>query len=375
MAYGKKNKIKMNWSDYNVGLLGESGAGKTTIINEICLKTLGEDGYLFAECGHEDGADAIAGIPYINCPSWSEEYDELNNSVGFIDLVDDIIENKDEEYPELKILVIDTYDELRNIVKPEVIRMYNKETDKKITSIKSAYGGYNAGEDKVDEIILDKLWELKKVGVNFIIIGHTKLKEIVNPENGETFMKLTSDMSPSTFGKIKNKLHFLGVLYIDRSFKTVRVKDKAKKFATDEKRRISFRDDDYSVDSKSRFADIIDEIPFDPDAFIKAMNDAIEAEAKKGKTSIEDLKKEQEETAEKKAKAATEYSKNQKVNKVDVEANEDIVVEIKSLFDDATAEQKKSVKEIMAENGLKNFKDVSDVPTRVLQSILDALKA
>jgi hypothetical protein len=253
--------------------------------------------------------------------------------------------------------------------------MYNKETDKKITSIKSAYGGYNAGEDKVDEIILDKLWELKKVGVNFIIIGHTKLKEIVNPENGETFMKLTSDMSPSTFGKIKNKLHFLGVLYIDRSFKTVRVKDKAKKFATDEKRRISFRDDDYSVDSKSRFADIIDEIPFDPDAFIKAMNDAIEAEAKKGKTSIEDLKKEQEEAAEKKAKAATEYSKNQKVNKVDAEANEDIVSEIKSLFDDATADQKKSVKEIMAENGLKNFKDVSDVPTRVLQSILDALKA
>ena len=35
----------------------------------------------------------------------------------------------------------------------------------------------------------------------------------------------------------------------------------------------------------------------------------------------------------------------------------------------------REIKEIMAENGLKNFKDVSDVPTRVLQSILDALKA
>lgn len=45
-----------------------------------------------------------------------------------------------------------------------------------------------------------------------------------------------------------------------------------------ENRVISFRDNNYSVDSKSRFADIVDKIPFDVDAFIKAMQDAILAE-------------------------------------------------------------------------------------------------
>ena len=57
MAYGKKNKVKIDPFSYNIGLLGEPGIGKTTIIKEMCEKNLGEDGYLFVECGKEDGAD------------------------------------------------------------------------------------------------------------------------------------------------------------------------------------------------------------------------------------------------------------------------------------------------------------------------------
>ena len=375
MAYGRKNKVELDWWKYNLGLLGESGAGKTTIINEICKKSLGEDGYIFVECGKEDGADAISDLPYINCPAWREDYDELNNSVGFVELIDDIMENKDSEYPNLKVLIIDTYDQLRKIVEPEIIRLHNKSHDKKVNSIKAAFGGYNAGSDMADEMVLDMLWGLKKVGVHFIIIGHTKLKEISSPDTGDTFLKLTSDMPVGSFNNIKNKLHFLGVLYIDREYKKKKVKDEEKNFVVSESRRISFRDDNYALDSKSRFAEIIDEIPFDSDALIKAMSDAILAEAKKGTTSIKELQKEQKSEEEKRSKAATEYSKNQRENKIDVELNEDLVAEIKTLFNDADNDTKKSVKDVMAENNMKTFKDVSGVPTRVLQSILDILKS
>ena len=41
-----------------------------------------------------------------------------------------------------------------------------------------------------------------------------------------------------------------------------------------------------------KIADIVDEIPLNADALIKALSDAIEAEAKKGSKSIEELKKE-----------------------------------------------------------------------------------
>ena len=71
MGYGKKNTIKIDPLSYNIGLIGESGIGKTTIIKEMCEKLVGEDGYRFLECGKEDGADGINGINYLNCPEWS----------------------------------------------------------------------------------------------------------------------------------------------------------------------------------------------------------------------------------------------------------------------------------------------------------------
>ena len=125
----------------------------------------------------EDGADSIDGINYLNCPEWSMDYEEDTNSIGFEDFIDDVVDNKVSEYPYLKTVIIDTYDQLLEIAKPEVIRMHNAENpEKPVKSIKAAFGGYMAGEDKASEIVLDKLWSLKRVGVHFIIIGHVKQK-------------------------------------------------------------------------------------------------------------------------------------------------------------------------------------------------------
>ena len=41
MAFGKKNVIKIDPLSYNIGLIGESGIGKTTIIKEMCEKLAG----------------------------------------------------------------------------------------------------------------------------------------------------------------------------------------------------------------------------------------------------------------------------------------------------------------------------------------------
>lgn len=71
---------------------------------------------------------------------------------------------------------------------------------------------------------------------------------------------------------------------------------------TSESRKITFRDDSYSIDSKSRFADIVPEIEFSSDALIKALTDAIKAEASKGSKSVDELKKEQDSAAEKELK-------------------------------------------------------------------------
>ena len=187
-------------------------------------------------------------------------------------------------------------------------------------------------------------------------------------------------MSQRYFNALKTKLHFLGVAYIDREIvkqktgkkNVVTKEEEVKGKIMSESRRISFRDDNYSVDSKSRFADIVDEIPLDADAFINALKDAILAEHSKGEKSVEQSEKELKESRKKQEKALAEKQKAEASTKIDEERNEELLVVIKNRFPDASAGTKKAVKEIMEANGFANFKDL-EVPTAALEEIVKVL--
>lgn len=337
MKFGRKNEIKINPLAYNFMLIGESGIGKTTIIKEYCEKLAGSDGYMFLETGREDGQDAIEGINYVTCDEWDGDYDETLNTMGFATFIDDVVENKASDWPDLKVVVIDTLDELFSIAEPEVIRMHNKENpNKRVKSIKAAFGGFMAGEDKAIEIVEEKLWSLKKVGVSFVIIGHTKTRNQTDPITGEDYMQLTTNMSQRYFNALKTKVHFLGVASIDREI--VKEKTGKKNVVTGqietkgvvkgETRRITFRDDNYVVDSKSRFADIVPEIPFDSDALIQALTDAIKSEQSKSGVSLDAAKKKQakqEKELEKRVAEQEEQAKSQA-------AVDDVVAQIVDFF-------------------------------------------
>lgn len=303
MKFGKKNEVRINPLAYNLALIGESGIGKTTVIKQYVEKLAGDEGYVFLEIGKEDGADAIHGINYLNCPEWDMDYDEDSNSIGFSTFVDDVVENRATDWKDLKVVVVDTYDELFAIAEPEVIAMHNKENPtKRVKSIKAAFGGFQAGEEKAIEIVLDRLWALKKVGVSFIVIGHTKTRNVTDPITGEDYMQLTTNMSQKYFNAIKTKVHFLGVASIDREIikektgkKNVVTGQEIKKgVIKGETRKITFRDDNFVIDSKSRFANIVESIPLDADALIKAITDAIAAEQKASGIPLEVAKANQD---------------------------------------------------------------------------------
>ena len=88
-----------------------------------------------------------------------------------------------------------------------------------------------------------------------------------------------------------------------------------KSFVKEEKRKIKFRDDNYAIDSGSRFADIIPEINLDPDEFIKALTDAILAEQSKSGKTVEETRREQEELKAKEAKRIAERESEEKRKK------------------------------------------------------------
>lgn len=329
MAFGKKNQVSLDILSYNTMLIGEPKCGKTTLIKEVCEKLAGEDGYLFLEVGVERGADSIQNINYINCPEWSMDYDEFSNSAGFSDVCEDIIENKSTEYPNLKVVVFDTLDQIIPLIEEEALRLWNKECretghpEKMTKATNAGWGGFGKNDKKAISIILDIMSRLRNVGVSTIIIGHCKTKEISDAVTGETYQILTSDQQQNYFNAIKKTLHFLGLAYIDRTI--VKEKSNKKNIVTkkeemvnrvkSEARKIKFRDEGYAVDSGSRFADIVPEIDMNADAFIKALTDAIKAEASKSGKSIEDIKKQQDKAAKAEEKRIAEAEKSKKSKK------------------------------------------------------------
>ena len=316
--FGKKNHVSINLLDYSTCLLGEAKVGKTTLIKEVCEKLAGEDGYLFLEFGDERGAAAIENINYENVESWWSDEDE--DIVGLADIVEDICENKTTDYPNLKVVVWDTYDQIIPLAEEESIRLYNKSvsSDKKAETINGAWGGFGRGEKKAMELMWDMKNRLKKVGVETIIIGHVKTKDITDTVTGEQYQILTSDQQQNYFNALKKQLHFLALAYVDREIvkektgkKDIKGKDVIKSSISEETRKIKFRDEGYAVDAGSRFSDIVPEVSMNADEFIKAIEDAIKAEQSKSGKSFEETKAEQEaaEAAKLKEIAKTEKAK------------------------------------------------------------------
>ena len=70
-----------------------------------------------------------------------------------------------------------------------------------------------------------------------------------------------------------------------------------------------------ALDSGSRFADIVEEIPFDVGELINALNNAILAEHNKGGKTVEESKAEQEKAEAEKLKAVAKSQEENKKNK------------------------------------------------------------
>jgi len=383
--FGKKNKVSTKLEDYNICLLGESGIGKTTLMKEVCEDLFGGDGYMIFNCGKEDGVSCLK----------DASYEDIDSYKKFDAVTKDIIQNKETDYPELKVIVTDTLDQLFEIVEPEAVRRWNAENQGKkdfilAKTLNASWGGFGRGEEKVIEIILDRMWELKKVGVAFWSCGHVKTREILDPLTGQTYTTLSTNMMQKYFNGIKTKMHVVGVACIDREIikestgrkNVVTKKEITKNKVVSESRKIIFRDDDYGVDSKSRFANIVDEIPLDKDEFIKALKEAVlNAGGKpvKNKENIKASIPKEEKQPEEDAPFEEENSEidddiveddTELVEEVESDYPEDLIGVIRTMFKECSDPKiKAEVKGMIAEHGKLN-----NVPEIDLKKIYDVLK-
>lgn len=367
MAFGKRSKISDNLYDYSIMICGESGIGKTTVLSELCEKEFGEDGYLLLNTGDEEGVSAIDGVTYEDVPTY-KKFDEV---------VKDIIKNKKTDYANLKVVILDTLDQLIEITEKTAIDNWNRENMgnknfKPAKTLNSVEGGFGAGYDVVFNMIYDKVRALGKVGVKVWYTCHSKTKDIVDPVTSAAYTTLTSNMAQRYFNDFKTKVHVVGVACLDRSIEAegtgrtniINHKEITVNKVKDEKRKIVFRDDSYSVDSKSRFSGIVNEIPLDSDALIKALKDAIKNSKKSGTAPVKKSSSVKTETAPLVAEEVPfEEDIDDDIDAVDtVEESaypENLDEVIRTMFKECTdAALKAQVKEVIAEYG--KLKDVDE---------------
>ena len=366
--FGKKNHVKVDPFNYSLMMLGEPKIGKTSLLYKVAEKLVGEDGYIFAELYREKGADAIEGIVAENIPDWD----------SWVEFVDDIVDNKTEDYADLRVIFADTYDQYILMAEEEAIRLWNKDNpDKRAKTLNQSWGGFGSGK-KVIELMFEQIDRLESVGVKVWWIGHVKTKEVKNIYDEETYQTLTSDQQQNYFNALKKNLHFLCLAYFDRQLQKektgkknlVTKKEETKTVIKDETRKIKFRDDSFVVDSGSRFSDIVPEINLDADEFITAITDAIKAEINKGGVSVEDRKKENDKENAEELKRIAEAEKAARVEK---ELNK-VKAEIIEFFTANKTDMAKikPVLELCRENGFSNPSEINVIS--IAMTVLAACK-
>ena len=365
--YGKKNHVSLNPLDANICLLGLPKIGKTTIMKQVAEKLVG-DNYLFLEMYRENGAKYIEDIIYEDVPDWDT----------FVDIIDDIVDNKTTDYPDLKVVFIDTIDNALQLAEQESIRLWNKENPSKRTdAINAAWGGFQKGQDKAIDLLQEQWFRLREVGVAFSLLGHVRQTTVTDPITLDTYQQITSDVSQRYFNQIKKNIDLIGIAYIDREItkektgqkNVVTGKEKVINKVSAEARKIKFRDSNYCVDSGGRMSEIVEEIDFDADEFIKAMRDALEAEVRKSGKSIADREKETAAAEEERMKQIAAVEAENKVKKEIDEINNKI-----KAFCTENKSKPAALKPLMdaaKEHGLKNPLAAEDIKTA--REILSAI--
>ena len=380
MAFQKPqiNTIKPDIKNLSIYLRSTKKFGKTTLFRDTILAKYGDPSRgLLVGCGNEKGYKILDNLNTTQVSTYKD----------LIELRDWLINEKGKEH-NIEIVAFDTGDELALIADKETIRLSNIENpNKKIKSIKAAFGGYTAGEKySANDIIKPYMTSLQDAGFGVWVIAHTKFKTIKEKGGLEEdgYMQLTSNMGAdyeAAFGDIFD-VTLTGV--IDRDVEEKGDGDKKKRYATDTVRKLYFRETPL-IDAGGRFAygAVPEYMVFDKEdmgaEFIKVIEEGMEKSkktlgkkatvsapkpTKKAEPIVEDIAEDIDEdiddidaAEETTTETASDYP-------------EDLVGTIRTMFKDcADKDLKAKVKGIIAQHGKLN-----DCDEDVLKEIYDKLK-
>lgn len=362
--FGKTYKMSEKFEDYSYIINGVGGIGKTTLVYEIGkLVTGSNEGTFIITCGGENKPKHIPDAFGDVAPDFKT----------FVAIVKELCSNR-EAYPDTKFVAIDSLDEFARIAEAYVIAEWNATCDinERAKSISQAYKGFQKGESRACDLMIQQVMKLQEAGYSLLEIGHTKTKSKTDVITQVQFEQLTCNLDNKYYNALKDKVNLVAMCYFQHIIENVEEKKNAftKKMdkvgeLVDRKRIMVFADDDNAIDCKSHFEYITHQIDFSAEGFVKAVEEAIalKLEAFNGNAP----KKNSPKTTKKSTPAPVvvepeiEEEDNDDIPfDVDDDLNDAVEVdfaairtEIRNLNKAGSAEQKKQVKAIIAATGVK----------------------
>ena len=272
--FGVINKMSEKFEDYSYIINGVGGIGKTTLVYEIGkIITGSNEGTFIITCGGENKPKHIPGAFGDVAPDFKT----------FCAIVKELCDNK-EEYPNTRFVAIDSLDEYARITENFVVAEWNATCDinERAKSIAQAYKGYQKGENRACDLMIQQIIKLQNAGYSILEIGHTKTKLKEDILTKVQFEQLTCNLDNKYYNALKDKVNLVAMCYWENTVENIEEKKNAftKKMdkvgeLTDRKRVMVFADDDNAIDTKTHFEYITSKIDLSAEGFIKAVEEAI----------------------------------------------------------------------------------------------------
>lgn len=364
---GKMREVKVDIANYSYLINGVGGIGKTTTVSEIAKKKYGTEGYILITVGQEPQPEHIGGIYNERAVDW----DDLE------EIIETICDYRDEDYPELRIVGIDSVDEVFRLAERKVIELHNRKyPDKKTDTIKSAFGGYQAGEDKVVDMVVSTLFRLRDYNICPWFIGHTKSKNKSDQILDIEYEQITSNLNNKYYNAIKDKVAVVMCAYMEREMVDLKTAKDAftkqmkqiGKIAS-EKRMVTFRDEEYAIDVKSHLKHIVPKCELDSDVIIKELEDAIrkQSEIFHGESTAEELERKKEKQNKELEDKVIEQKEKQEDNP---EVKQEKLDKIKENMANLDVSK---LQAIMSEYKIIDFTNIDVIPMAALDAILELI--
>lgn len=363
MGIGHINKVKVDMCSYPPFiLLAEPKFGKTTFWSKLVPKVWGDNTKgLLISCANEEGYHSIQDVQYEVAYAWRGAEDEVTGARSLVDIIDDIVEHND-EYG-LKGVCFDTLDTFIDIATKEVLREHKKEKGTPCKSLNDAFGGYGRGKVRLLQICNEQVDRLRSIGVCVWFLCHIKQKEKIDLYSGEKYEQITNNLTNDIFSNFATKAQMTMVGAYQRKINNGKL---------EEENRVLYYRPQWNIDAGGRFTHVPDTSEFSVDAFLNVFNEAVKYEMGENvsEADVEKARKQEEKEIKKHAAVA---KKKIIEEEIDPDRNEELKSQIQAAFSEIDTDKRDAIVAYMKGHDLASFKDVSEVPTAVLEHIVGML--